>query len=40
LEECIRAHVSTGGAVIFTSHQPSRFSELQQDLDLAHYVAR
>ena len=31
-------HVSTGGAVIFTSHQPSRFSELQQDLDLAHYA--
>jgi heme exporter protein A len=40
LEECIRVHVSTGGAVLFTSHQPSRFSELQHDLDLAHYVAR
>jgi heme exporter protein A len=40
LEGCIRGHVSSGGAVMFTSHQPSRFSELQQDLDLAHYVAR
>ena len=38
LEECIRGHVSTGGAVVFTSHQPSRFSELQQDLDLANYA--
>jgi ABC-type transport system involved in cytochrome c biogenesis ATPase subunit len=38
LEECIRGHVGTGGAVIFTSHQPSRFSELQQDLDLGNYA--
>ena len=38
LEECIRGHVSTGGAVVFTSHQPSRFSELQQDLDLGSYA--
>ena len=38
LEECIRGHVSTGGAVVFTSHQPSRFSELQHDLDLANYA--
>ena len=38
LEECIRGHVSAGGAVIFTSHQPSRFSELQQDLDLGSYA--
>ena len=37
-EECIRGHVSAGGAVIFTSHQPSRFSELQQDLDLGSYA--
>ena len=38
LEECISGHVSTGGAVVFTSHQPSRFSELQQDLDLGSYA--
>ena len=38
LEECVRRHVGAGGAVIFTSHQPSRFGELQQDLDLAHYA--
>ena len=38
LEDCIRRHISAGGAVIFTSHQPSRFTELQQDLDLAHHA--
>ncbi len=38
LEGCVRRHLGGGGAAIFTSHQPSRFSELQQDLDLAHYA--
>ena len=38
LEERIKQHVATEGAVIFTSHQPSRFGELQQNLDLAAYV--
>ena len=38
LEERIKQHVAAEGAVIFTSHQPSRFGELQQNLDLAAYV--
>ena len=38
LEECVRGHVNEGGATIFTSHQPSRFGALQQDLDLGQYA--
>ena len=38
LEECVRGHVNGGGAAIFTSHQPSRFGALQQDLDLGQYA--
>ena len=38
LEERIKQHVAAEGAVIFTSHQPSRFGESQQNLDLAAYV--
>ena len=34
----IRSHVSSGGAVVYTSHQPSRFGSLQQDVDLFRYV--
>ena len=38
LEACVRGHVSGGGAAVFTSHQPSRFGALQQDLDLGQYA--
>ena len=38
LEACVRRHVNAGGATVFTSHQPSRFGPLQQDLDLGRYV--
>ncbi|GIS24505.1 MAG: hypothetical protein CM15mP125_1920 [Gammaproteobacteria bacterium] len=38
LEACVRDHVNAGGATVFTSHQPSRFGVLQQDLDLGQYV--
>ena len=38
LEACVRHHVNGGGATVFTSHQPSRFGELQQDLDLGQYA--
>ena len=38
LEACVRGHVSGGGATVFTSHQPSRFGALQQDLDLGQYA--
>ena len=38
LEVCVRDHVNAGGATVFTSHQPSRFGALQQDLDLGQYV--
>ena len=38
LEACVRRHVNVGGATVFTSHQPSRFGPLQQDLDLGRYA--
>ena len=38
LEACVREHVNAGGAAVFTSHQPSRFGPLQQDLDLGRYA--
>jgi heme exporter protein A len=38
LEDRIKQHVADEGAVIFTSHQPSRFGARQQNLDLAAYV--
>ncbi len=38
LEGCVRRHVNAGGATVFTSHQPSRFGPLQQDLDLGRYA--
>jgi heme exporter protein A len=38
LEGCVRSHVNGGGATVFTSHQPSRFGALQQDLDLGQYA--
>ena len=38
LEDRIKQHVADKGAVIFTSHQPSRFGAQQQNLDLAAYV--
>ena len=38
LEACVRGHVNAGGATVFTSHQPSRFGPLQQDLDLGRYA--
>ena len=38
LDAQIRAHVSSGGAVVYTSHQPSRFGSLQQGIDLARHV--
>ena len=38
LEACVRRHVNAGGATVFTSHQPSRFGPLQQDLDLGRYA--
>ena len=38
LEACVRGHVNGGGATVFTSHQPSRFGALQQDLDLGQYA--
>jgi len=38
LDTLIRSHVSSGGAVVYTSHQPSRFGSLQQDVDLVRYV--
>ena len=38
LEGCVRGHVNAGGATVFTSHQPSRFGPLQQDLDLGRYA--
>ena len=38
LEDRIKQHVADEGAVIFTSHQPSRFGAQQQNLDLAAYV--
>ena len=38
LDARIRSHVSSGGAVVYTSHQPSRFGSLQQDVDLVRYV--
>ncbi len=38
LDAQIRSHVSAGGAVVYTSHQSSRFGALQQDIDLVHHV--
>ena len=38
LEARVREHVNAGGATVFTSHQPSRFGPLQQDLDLGRYA--
>ena len=38
LEACVHRHVNAGGATVFTSHQPSRFGPLQQDLDLGRYA--
>ena len=38
LEARVREHVGGGGAVIFTSHQASRFGGLQHNLDLACYA--
>ena len=38
LEARVRRHVNAGGATVFTSHQPSRFGPLQQDLDLGRYA--
>ena len=38
LEACVRRPVNAGGATVFTSHQPSRFGPLQQDLDLGRYA--
>jgi heme exporter protein A len=38
LEACVRRHVNAGGATVFTSHQPSRFGPLQQDLDVGRYA--
>ena len=38
LEACVREHVGGGGAVIFTSHQSSRFGGLQHNLDLGRYA--
>ena len=38
LEACVRRHVNAGCATVFTSHQPSRFGPLQQDLDLGRYA--
>ena len=38
LEARVRGHVNAGGATVFTSHQPSRFGPLQQDLDLGRYA--
>ena len=38
LEGGVRRHVNAGGATVFTSHQPSRFGPLQQDLDLGRYA--
>ena len=39
LEQQITGHVASGGAVVFTSHQQSRFGARQHDLDLARYVS-
>jgi heme exporter protein A len=39
LEQQITGHVASGGAVLFTSHQQSRFGAQQHDLDLARYVS-
>lgn len=38
LEHRVREHVAEQGAVVFTSHQASRFGGLQQDMDLSHHV--
>ena len=38
LEQQIAGHVASGGAVLFTSHQQSRFGAQQHDLDLAQYA--
>ena len=40
LEQQIAGHVASGGAVLFTSHQQSRFGAQQHDLDLARYASR
>lgn len=39
LERHIAEHVQTGGAVLFTSHQQSRFGALQHTLDLDQYAS-
>jgi len=38
LEAQIIAHCRTGGAVVFTSHQPNRMAEQLQQLDLSQYA--
>ena len=38
LDEQIQQHVETGGGLIFTSHQPSRFGSRQIDLELARFA--
>jgi len=38
LEQQIAGHVASGGAVLFTSHQQSRFGAHQHDLDLTRYA--
>jgi heme exporter protein A len=39
LERHIAGHLESGGAVLFTSHQPSRFGAEQRNLDLAGYAS-
>ena len=39
LERHIAGHLERGGAVLFTSHQPSQFGAQQRNLDLAGYVS-
>jgi heme exporter protein A len=38
LEHQIAEHIQLGGAVLFTSHQQSRFGAQQHNLDLSLYV--
>jgi ABC-type transport system involved in cytochrome c biogenesis ATPase subunit len=39
LEQQIAEHIQLGGAVLFTSHQQSRFGAQQHNLDLSLYVS-
>ena len=38
LEQRLQSHISAGGSVIFTSHQPNRFADQLRVLDLSGYA--